>query len=85
MNQASPQRSSVPEGSQDLGSGTEHVVPVIGRNPQKFVENIFKAKESDYQPATQRILDRTDWRRTWQFRLCNLISRRGSAKSRALV
>lgn len=29
--------------------------PVIDRNPQKFVENIFLAKESDYQPATQRI------------------------------
>jgi len=29
--------------------------PVIDRNPQKFVENIFRAKESDYQPATQRV------------------------------
>jgi putative CocE/NonD family hydrolase len=29
--------------------------PLYDRNPQKFVENIFKAKESDYQPATQRI------------------------------
>ena len=29
--------------------------PVIDRNPQKFVENVFKAKESDYQPATQRV------------------------------
>jgi len=29
--------------------------PVIDRNPQKFVENIFKAKESDYQSATQRV------------------------------
>jgi hypothetical protein len=29
--------------------------PVIDRNPQKFVENIFKAKESDFQAATQRI------------------------------
>jgi putative CocE/NonD family hydrolase len=29
--------------------------PVIDRNPQKFVPNIFKAKESDFQPATQRI------------------------------
>jgi uncharacterized protein len=25
------------------------------RNPQKFVPNIFEAKESDFQPATQRI------------------------------
>ncbi len=29
--------------------------PVIDRNPQKFVENIFTARESDYQTATQRI------------------------------
>jgi putative CocE/NonD family hydrolase len=29
--------------------------PVIDRNPQKFVPNIFEAKDSDYQPATQRI------------------------------
>jgi len=29
--------------------------PVIDRNPQKFVPNIFLAKESDFQPATQKI------------------------------
>src|SRR5437762_12975626 len=29
--------------------------PVIDRNPQTFVENIFKAKEADYKPATQRV------------------------------
>jgi hypothetical protein len=29
--------------------------PVIDRNPQKYVENIFTAKESDYQSATQRV------------------------------
>lgn len=29
--------------------------PVIDRNPQKFVENIFTAQESDYQKAQQRI------------------------------
>ena len=29
--------------------------PLYDRNPQKFVENIFNAKPSDYQPATQRI------------------------------
>jgi uncharacterized protein len=29
--------------------------PVIDRNPQKFVPNIFEAKESDYQKATQHI------------------------------
>jgi len=29
--------------------------PVIDRNPQKFVPNIFKAQAADYIPATQRI------------------------------
>jgi hypothetical protein len=29
--------------------------PVIDRNPQKFVPNIYEAKEADYQPATQRV------------------------------
>ncbi|HEY3132743.1 MAG TPA: CocE/NonD family hydrolase [Acidobacteriota bacterium] len=29
--------------------------PIIDRNPQKFVENIFTARESDYQTATQRV------------------------------
>jgi len=29
--------------------------PVIDRNPQKFVPNIFEAQESDYQKATERI------------------------------
>ena len=29
--------------------------PVIDRNPQNFVPNIFKARESDFQPATQRV------------------------------
>ncbi len=29
--------------------------PVIDRNPQKYVPNIFEAKASDYQKATQRI------------------------------
>jgi uncharacterized protein len=29
--------------------------PLIDRNPQKFVPNIFEAKESDFQPATHRI------------------------------
>ncbi len=29
--------------------------PVIDRNPQKFVPNIFKARASDFQKATQRI------------------------------
>ncbi len=29
--------------------------PVIDRNPQKFVESIFAAKEEDFQTATQRV------------------------------
>jgi len=29
--------------------------PLYDRNPQKFVPNIFEAKASDYQKATQRI------------------------------
>jgi len=29
--------------------------PLYDRNPQKFVPNIFKAQESDYQKATQTI------------------------------
>jgi putative CocE/NonD family hydrolase len=29
--------------------------PLIDRNPQKFVPNIFKATESDFQVATQRV------------------------------
>jgi predicted acyl esterase len=29
--------------------------PIIDRNPQKYVPNIFKATAADYQVATQRI------------------------------
>jgi uncharacterized protein len=29
--------------------------PIIDRNPQKFVPNIFEAQDADYQTATQRI------------------------------
>lgn len=29
--------------------------PVIDRNPQRFVQNIFHAKDADFHPATQRI------------------------------
>lgn len=29
--------------------------PLYDRNPQKYVENIFKAQESDFIPATQRV------------------------------
>jgi putative CocE/NonD family hydrolase len=31
--------------------------PLYDRNPQKFVENIFKAQPSDYQTATQRVYE----------------------------
>jgi hypothetical protein len=29
--------------------------PIIDRNPQKYIDNIFEAKESDFQTATQHI------------------------------
>jgi predicted acyl esterase len=29
--------------------------PVIDRNPQRFVQNIFLATASDFRPATQRV------------------------------
>jgi predicted acyl esterase len=29
--------------------------PLIDRNPQKYVPNIFLAKDSDFQKATQRV------------------------------
>src|SRR3954471_13265173 len=29
--------------------------PIIDRNPQTFVPNIFEANESDFKPATHRI------------------------------
>jgi predicted acyl esterase len=29
--------------------------PVIDRNPQKYVPNIFEAKDEDFQKATQRV------------------------------
>ena len=29
--------------------------PVIDRNPQKFVDNIFKAQDADYQEARQKV------------------------------
>jgi putative CocE/NonD family hydrolase len=35
--------------------------PVIDRNPQKFVSNIFEAKESDYIKATQTIYFTTQY------------------------
>jgi predicted acyl esterase len=29
--------------------------PLIDRNPQKYVENIFRAQDSDFRPARQRV------------------------------
>lgn len=29
--------------------------PLVDRNPQKYVPNIFKAKEEDFIKATQRV------------------------------
>ncbi|MGH9897491.1 MAG: CocE/NonD family hydrolase, partial [Pyrinomonadaceae bacterium] len=29
--------------------------PLVDRNPQKFVENIYKASDADFQKATQRV------------------------------
>ena len=29
--------------------------PLYDRNPQSFVENIFKARASDYRAATQKV------------------------------
>ncbi len=34
--------------------------PLIDRNPQKFVPNIYQASDADYQPATQRIYRSAD-------------------------
>ena len=35
--------------------------PLVDRNPQSFVENVFEATESDFRIATQRV-----WRSTTQ-------------------
>jgi putative CocE/NonD family hydrolase len=35
--------------------------PIIDRNPQKYVPNIFEAKASDYQSATQKVYHSTDF------------------------
>jgi hypothetical protein len=34
--------------------------PIIDRNPQKFVPSIYKAQESDFHSATQRIYSAPD-------------------------
>jgi uncharacterized protein len=49
-------RPRLQEGSSHHGAGTKHLVPLVrSRNPQKFVPNIFDAKASDCQAATQKI------------------------------
>jgi len=35
--------------------------PLIDRNPQTFVPNIFEAKESDFRPATVRVYRTTQY------------------------
>ena len=35
--------------------------PLIDRNPQKYVPNIFEAKDSDFQSAEQRVYRTTSW------------------------
>ena len=35
--------------------------PVIDRNPQKFVANIFQAQAGDYQKATQKVWRSREW------------------------
>ncbi len=40
--------------------------PLYDRNPQKFVPNIFEAKESDYQKATQRIYRSSNTPQAWR-------------------
>jgi len=35
--------------------------PLIDRNPQQFVENIYNANASDYQAATQKIYRSTKY------------------------
>jgi predicted acyl esterase len=35
--------------------------PLIDRNPQKYVPNIFEAKDSDFQSAEQRVYRSEKW------------------------
>jgi hypothetical protein len=35
--------------------------PLIDRNPQTFVPNIFKARASDFRPATHRVYRSARW------------------------
>ena len=42
--------------------------PLIDRNPQTFVPNIFEAKAADFGPATHRIYRSASTRRTCRSR-----------------
>jgi len=35
--------------------------PIIDRNPQKYVPNIFEATEKDFQATTQKIYHPAKW------------------------
>jgi putative CocE/NonD family hydrolase len=35
--------------------------PLIDRNPQRFVPNIFEAEDTDFQKATQRVYRTAEW------------------------
>jgi hypothetical protein len=37
------------------GTDTKHMVPIIDRNPQKYVPNIFEATEKDFRPLPKNI------------------------------
>jgi uncharacterized protein len=45
----------VPEGPPADGEVQSTWFPIIDRNPQTFVPNIFEARETDFQVATHRI------------------------------
>jgi len=36
--------------------------PIIDRNPQTFVKNIFEAKEGDFKAATHRVYRSSEYR-----------------------
>ncbi len=61
-NQVTPYRFSLHDQNYRFKRGHKIMVqvqsswfPLIDRNPQTFVPNIFEAKESDFQPATMRV------------------------------
>ena len=46
---------TIPAGHRLMIQVQSTLFPLYDRNPQKFVPNIFDAKTTDYQKATQRI------------------------------